>query len=74
MKAILIIEDTTKGIYPELRWQGNGVSDHLSDSLAMHLVNHFVQQIRTMDEQKLLVVSDAPSPDLKLGISVPDRR
>lgn len=61
MKAVLMIEDTPRGIYPELRWQGNGVTDHLTDSLAMHLMNHFVQHIKDLETNELLVVTPARS-------------
>lgn len=57
MKVVLFIEDTTRGIYPELRWQSNGVLDHLQDSLAMHLMHHFVQHIEALQKDGLLVVS-----------------
>lgn len=59
MKAVLMIEDTPRGIYPELRWQGNGVTDHLTDSLAMHLMNQFVQSVKELETKGLLVVTRA---------------
>lgn len=61
MKAVLMIEDTTKGIYPELRWQSNGVLDHLPESLAMHLMNYFIQHMKELESKGLLVVHDISS-------------
>ena len=48
MKAILILQDTPKGIYPEIRWRGNGCCDNPMDSVSMHLITTFVKQFEEL--------------------------
>lgn len=58
MKIVYIIEDTTKGIYPEVRWQGNGVTDNIETSLSMNLAAQISYLIRRSVEVGALKVVD----------------
>jgi hypothetical protein len=64
MKVVIILEDTTKGIYPEVRWKGNGVCDHPPDSISLHLCTLLVKQIEELAKAGALVVVKEPmSPE-----------
>ena len=62
MKATFTIEDTPKGIFPVLTWHGNGCSDHLADSIAMHLMADLaakIQQCEKLGVLKVITEADA---------------
>jgi hypothetical protein len=46
MKVMIILEDAPSGVYPEIRWQGNGCCDHPADSISMHLATFLSREIQ----------------------------
>lgn len=54
------IQDTPKGIYPVLKWAGNGTTDHPASSLSMHLIAHLVKHIEELDKKGMLKI-DKPN-------------
>jgi hypothetical protein len=50
MKAIIILQDTPTGVYPEVRWRGNGCCDNPMDSISMHLITTFVKQFEELEK------------------------
>jgi len=61
MKVIITIEDTTDGVYPVVKWDDNGVTDHLSSSLSMNLAAQFASMLKRYAELKTIKVVDLPS-------------
>ena len=62
MKVVIILEDTAKGIYPEVRWRGNGCCDNPMDSISMHLATNFVKQFEELDKAGAIVLDkDQPT-------------
>lgn len=58
MKVIIILEDFPQGIFPTIAWDGNGVTDHLSDSLSMNLAAQFAEMIKKSSQLGALKVID----------------
>lgn len=59
MKTILLLEDTPDGIQAELRWQDNGVQDHLPDSVAMNVMGNLIRLMKNMqDSGAVRIVSE----------------
>lgn len=58
MKVIITIEDTYKGVYPVIAWDGNGITDHLSDSLSMLLAAQVAALIKESATKGALKVAD----------------
>lgn len=56
MKVLIILEDAPTGVYPEIRWQGNGCCDHPADSISMHLATALAKQIEQMTKLGVLKV------------------
>lgn len=56
MKVVIILEDAPKGIYPEVRWKGNGCCDHPPESISMHIATLLVKQIEELTKAGALVV------------------
>lgn len=56
MKVVIILEDTTKGIYPEIRWRGNGCCDQPHESLSMHLATTFSQHFEELEKSGVIVM------------------
>ena len=46
MKVLIILEDAPKGVYPEIRWEGNGCCDNPSDSISMHLATALAREVQ----------------------------
>jgi hypothetical protein len=63
MKVIIELEDYPQGIFPTVRWGGNGVTDHLSDSLSMALAAQFAEMIKQRAALGTLKVID-PSKNM----------
>lgn len=60
MKVLIILEDAPSGVYPEIRWQGNGCCDHPADSISMHLATALAREIQNQAKLGTLkVVKDA---------------
>lgn len=56
MRAALFLTDTPDGLEMKLVWQANGHLDHLHDSIGMHLMAQFSEQIREYDTRGILKV------------------
>jgi hypothetical protein len=63
MKVVIILEDYPQGIFPTVKWTGNGTTDHLSDSLSMNLAAQVAEMIKRSAELGILKVID-PSKNL----------
>ena len=61
MKVVIILEDTPKGIYPEIRWRGNGCCDNPMDSISLHIATTVAKQIEESAKAHALRV-DCASP------------
>lgn len=58
MKVTIVLEDTYKGVYPVISWDGNGITDHLSDSLSMLIAAQFANLIKESSTVGGLKVAD----------------
>jgi hypothetical protein len=58
MKVTIVIEDTYKGVYPVISWDGNGITDHMSDSLSMLLAAQVAHLIKESATKGALKVTD----------------
>lgn len=56
MKVMIILEDAPLGVYPEIRWQGNGCCDHPADSISMHIATTLAKQIERLSKVGALKV------------------
>jgi hypothetical protein len=54
MKVVVILQDTPKGVYPEVRWRGNGCCDNPMDSISLHLVTTFVKQFEELEKSGVI--------------------
>lgn len=61
MKVVIILEDTPHGIYPVMSWEGNGITDHLSDSLSMILSAQIANMMRISSQSGALKVVEKGS-------------
>lgn len=59
MKVVLVLQDTPKGIYPEVRWRGNGCCDNPMDSISMHLITNFVKQFEELEKAGVIHLDKA---------------
>jgi hypothetical protein len=46
VRVEIVLEDTTKGVYPVIRWAGNGVCDNYALSLSMNLAAQFAYTLK----------------------------
>ena len=56
MKVVIILQDTPKGIYPEIRWRGNGCCDNPMDSISLHLATTFTKQFEELEKAGVIVL------------------
>jgi hypothetical protein len=56
MKVLIILEDAPSGVYPEIRWQGNGCCDNPSESISMHLATFLAREIERQTKLGVLKV------------------
>lgn len=56
MKVVIILQDTPKGIYPEIRWRGNGCCDNPMDSISLHLATTFTKQFEELEKAGAIVL------------------
>ena len=73
MKATFTIEDTPQGIYPVLRWDGNGCCDNLHDSIAMHLMADLSAMIQKAEAMKLLRVVNSQGESTRRTLTLPNK-
>ena len=73
MKATFTIEDTPQGIYPVLRWDGNGCCDNLHDSIAMHLMADLSAMIQKAEQMKILRVVNPQGESTRRTRTLPNK-
>lgn len=56
MKVVIILEDTTDGVYPIVSWEDNGVTDHVHQSLSMNLAAQLANAMRISSQAGALKV------------------
>jgi hypothetical protein len=61
MKVMIILEDTTQGIFPTVKWQGNGVTDNIETSISMTMAAQIAYLLRRATEIGALKIVDQPT-------------
>lgn len=56
MRVTIIIDDTERGIFPVIKWEDNGCTDHLATSLGMNLAAQFANMVREYSKKGILKV------------------
>lgn len=57
MRITIILEDTPKGIFACQSVQGNGVTDHIHDSLSAHILANWTVQLKHLEKLGVIKVS-----------------
>jgi hypothetical protein len=73
MRATFTIEDTPQGIYPVLKWEGNGCCDNLHESITMHLMADLAAMIKKAEDMKILRVVDSKGESTRRTLSLPKK-